>query len=682
MSVQLFCSFNENDATNVYDYSTHGRDASTITGFAVASSNIGTAGVFNGSTTDLDFGNILDFSGTASMAIFTRLKVTAGLAHIICIKSGQYELSINSSNKVLFQTKTSSGTVTVTGTINIVNETLTTIGAVYDGANMFIYIDAVADNSGAQTGNLSASSNNFHIGTNATTFMTGSVEMLAVYSQNISADTITAFNNRPGGMLNTVPDSSVFGNGDLLEITKKGSTAAAQAVITGDLGSNQLLLLPILNDIPQGLDVIMRKGNIYDTARQCIMQTTLSGSSPVTKFYSGVSSFTLPTAAIQIDCDGFRSTVDAVIETKLDIGKPGTGGGLDVGEGGSYQTDGFGGATIVEAFTYDASATSGSRFTSLDINAQNTLLGAVGDRIYIGSTYKFWGVRFQVGVAKVGGTQILAYSKGAAMSALTSAGGMVVRKDTADTIGDVWLGQTLEKEYITYDKDIDSTWVALDNVLDDVPNTGTALFWMSFEVPASVWTTPPRIDEIKVRGSDFDVITGAAFGVYWGRSRIEKHERIDLGEGTGPVKATLNITSTQDFNVKKMRSANADPISRLYQLAPGTDTSCGVAFTIDYSASAAISTANISLDVKKLKNNTTIGSGETSDLTETTNIEVAAGSKVYTDQAMNTTLLDISDLQEGDSLSIELARTDSSGSDFYPLTLSIHYVSWTDGEHV
>jgi len=306
--------------------------------------------------------------------------------------------------------------------------------------------------------------------------------------------------------------------------------------------------------------------------------------------------------------DGTKVRTEQIFETKVDIGKPGGTGGFDVGEGGSYQTDGDG-VIILKAFKYDASAGSGSRFTEItDLNAQNTLLGDVGDRVYVGSPYKHWGTRMEVGVVKVGGTQIIKFSESGALVACPSAGGMVILKDDAESIGDTWLQQTAQKEYLVIDRDIDSTWTVEDNITDVIPNTGTPLYWVAYEVPSGGWSPAPRVDEIKIRGSDFDVISGASFPVFWGKGRVEIHERLDLGEGSGPQSATLDITSTLQFESKKMRSANPDPITRLVKLAQGIDTSCGIFFTLDYQASAAISTCDIKLEIKKVKNGDTVGS--------------------------------------------------------------------------
>jgi len=43
--------------------------------------------------------------------------------------------------------------------------------------------------------------------------------------------------------------------------------------------------------------------------------------------------------------------------------------------------------------------------------------------------------------------------------------------------------------------------------------------------------------------------------------------------------------------------------------------------------------------------------------------------------------MSIQDMASQDTISFELSRTDTSNS-IYPMTVTIHYVIWTTGEHV
>jgi len=365
---------------------------------------------------------------------------------------------------------------------------------------------------------------------------------------------------------------------------------------------------------------------------------------------------------------------DYKIQGKLDIGKSGISGGLDVGEGGSYQIG-------LVVYTYDASAVSGSRFTQItDLNASTVLPGTVGDRVYFGHINKFWGVRLSPSVAKTSEPYIMKYWNG---SAITTTSLMGILKDSANSVGEKVLEQNIQKEYITWDRKVDVDWAAADNQLDAIPNTGIARCWVCIEVPSGGFSTAPTITEIKIRGSDFDIISGAAFAVYWGRARLEIHERLDFSKtkDNEAKEVDIDITSTNKLTVKAYDAAN-ERISFGWILPDGIDTSCSMEFTINYAAAGAF-TPDIELDIRKLQNETAIGIGETSDLTETTSIIVANANTTYVGQSLtNGNYLSIQDLNPQDMLSIEVTKTDSNTTEFYPIALILHYIIWTGGEHV
>ncbi len=373
---------------------------------------------------------------------------------------------------------------------------------------------------------------------------------------------------------------------------------------------------------------------------------------------------------------------EAKVDGKTDIGLPGSGAGIDVGEGGSYDKDSTG-AVIVRAFSYDASEPGGSRFTELDIDAQNTWLAAAGDRVYVGSPYKFWAVRFEVGVAKTAETLEAYYWSGAALTQMSYMG---MLKESVVSIGTAILEQTTEKEYLVYDKEIDSNWDQADDVLDTIPNTGSNLYWVCLQVPAGGLATPPRTDEIRVRGSDSDIKSSTSQTVYWGKARVEEHELLPIdvfrAPGGTPL-AAVAITATQDQQFYQLRTGQNDAVSHSFILPHGIDTSCKLRMSIHYAADQPINTADIRLDVKNIVNGMAIGGGEASDYNQTTNINVVAGDTVYLDEDLTASgLIDISSLSEDDILMIELIRTDDNGGNFYPIEFILHYVIWTPGQPV
>ncbi len=368
---------------------------------------------------------------------------------------------------------------------------------------------------------------------------------------------------------------------------------------------------------------------------------------------------------------------DHIFQKKVDIGMPGSAGGLDVGEGGSYQDD-KDGTRIVQAFQYDASAVSGSRFTELTLDASNTWLGDAGDRVYIGSTKQFWAARFNFTTAKT--TELLqaGYWNG---SALTNTDHMVIRKDTADNIGDGIGEQTAEKEYVTWDHDVDDDWAAADDVTDKIPNGASSMFWIYFQVPVGDLATAPVTNEIRVRGSDTDVITGTAFQVWWGHARVEVHERIPLNVTKSPGgTGTTNVAITSGHSQTLLNFNGVDDTAWVWVLPEGIDTSTRIHVKLDYIANAA-DTFTLVLTAKRLKNATAVSSSESDDYTSSTDVVAAAADTFYSKQELAAVHISIQDLAAEDAISFELARTDT-GNAIFPVSVTIHYSKWTTGEHV
>ena len=367
------------------------------------------------------------------------------------------------------------------------------------------------------------------------------------------------------------------------------------------------------------------------------------------------------------------------IQSKVDIGVPGKAKGLDIGEGGSYKED-VEGNVIVKAFTYDASAGSGSRFAEIQLDSSNTWLGDQGDRLYVGCENKFWAMRLSIAVAKTSEILLGKYWNGSDLAAFTYMG---IKKDSVAQIANAILEQTSEKEYVVINGGIDSNWAAIDDQTDKIPDAGENLYWVCLEVPTGGLTTPPQTDEIRVRGSDVDIVTGTPYVVYWGVSRPRLHDRVSVVEFKSPAgtpTATLVITSTQSQIVFNFRSGLNDDAGGFWELPEGIDTSCPLLIQLHYAADAAINTADIQTDVKKLIGDAVIGVGETSDYTTTVNINVAVANILYQDYELLS--VDISDMSPEDIVSFKIKRTDSNGNSFYPVLATLNYVRWALGEHL
>ena len=281
-------TFNENTAANVYDYSGNGNDATGISNFAIVAGELGYAGSFNGTSTDLNFGNIANVTGTLS--IFCKLKVVTGAAHVIAYKSGHFTLAINASDKITFTIDVGAAPLTITSSTSIVNDTWTTIGAVYDGSDTYIYMDGSEDVTSAKTGSFNASANDFHIGTDTSTYLNGRIEMIELNSSVYTAANITAINTNPTGLKMQFYKDHGFELGDLIETLPYNATLNKKAIVTFK-DSATILRIKLIQDRINIGDKPIRRGNIYDVDRQWIMEARIDNDEPIIKISDKISKF-------------------------------------------------------------------------------------------------------------------------------------------------------------------------------------------------------------------------------------------------------------------------------------------------------------------------------------------------------------------------------------------------------
>ncbi len=376
--------------------------------------------------------------------------------------------------------------------------------------------------------------------------------------------------------------------------------------------------------------------------------------------------------------------IDAILRGKLDIGAPGAGAGLDVGEGGSYSAD-KGGTTIVQAFSYDASASSGSRFTELTIGSNNTLLGDAGDRFYVGSTSKFWAMRCTIGVLKSSETYLGFYYNG---SALTAASIMGIKKTSVVSVGTAIFEQTGEQEYVTFDQAIDDDWAAADNVLNVIPDTASSLFWFVLQVPVGDFVTAPRIDDIKVRGTDVDFATGTSQIIHWGKARVDFH--FDVGGFATRTAAQPKLidesisTGGTQHPLYSLRNTGNDGVDFSWQLPSGIDTSSKINVHLDWYPSA---TGEVEFDLYWFFATQGTAIGSLADTGTVNTLITPSGALQFQDQTLVGPAggIDISSLAVNDRIFFTLDRdggNDTNAGLVSPVAVTINFVRWTDGEHV
>lgn len=294
MSLEFAYTFNENDTASVKDYSTNGRVSENTTGLTIGDGNIGLAAVFNGTTTNVNLGNAVDLGGTDSLAIFTKLTIEASQEHRILSKSGQFELSINASDEIVFEIIVSYGDEVILRTLTagegvLSLSTYTTIGAVYDGKIMYIYMNGAIVVTNTAVGNFISTPKDVIIGTDTADYLDGKIEYIELRSDNLTAENITALHQRAGGILLDLSDSSKYSLGDLLEVTD--GTTINKGVLAYSAGSGQILYLPISGGIPQSLDIVRHRGNVFETDRQYVNQQQIINNSPEFLIQDGVENF-------------------------------------------------------------------------------------------------------------------------------------------------------------------------------------------------------------------------------------------------------------------------------------------------------------------------------------------------------------------------------------------------------
>jgi len=314
MSILSHYTWNEDDTANTRDYSTEGNDSTAMVVTSILDAERGKAVNLNGSTGVITYGDINNFGGTNKLTIIARVRPSSTKEQVIAHKKDQYSFGIDVSAKAFMKLTigasvfefTSSGSVATGGDYKTVMWTYDGAGG---GSGMSIYIEGALDGSQAQTGNLDASVENFLIGSDLTDFYNGRIEMLAAYDDNKDAAAALALHNQPGGIFLDLDDSSGFEIGDLIEAIE--ADTISQGVIAGDLGSNNILYLPLSGDIPNSLHVIRRRGNVFNTSRQWISETIIESEDMIVQIKDRVSSFTQAAASVE-GTVGHRYTREAL----------------------------------------------------------------------------------------------------------------------------------------------------------------------------------------------------------------------------------------------------------------------------------------------------------------------------------------------------------------------------------
>ena len=323
----------------------------------------------------------------------------------------------------------------------------------------------------------------------------------------------------------------------------------------------------------------------------------------------------------------------------------------------------------------DISAPSGSQFTEVtDLSAVLTVPSTAGHRIFFGSIVKPWVIFNEMTQVKSSEKFIAKY--------VTGGGGGTLTEVNYSTINGVFFTpnakrvfEDLPPQYLTIDRNADITWATNLGVLDTIPTSTEATYWFCLEVPVGGITTPAQIRDIAFRSAGTSNINFNQQQMLWGNTRItvsKKIPAIEFWNGGVPEVSSIPITSTATQSVHKFRSALGDHMHAPWSLPFGIDTSSPLEFCLSYTASQAINTADIVLDLKAVSHiNGTIGAGETSDRIITKNLNITTPLKVETTIFLSDYF--VSDFKDDDIIFIQIGRTDSNGGDFHPIEVCINY---------
>lgn len=314
--------------------------------------------------------------------------------------------------------------------------------------------------------------------------------------------------------------------------------------------------------------------------------------------------------------DALRSSGEFIFEQKGDVGTPGQPAGLDVGEGGSYDTDKNGYANVA-FFSFDASAASGSKFTQFTNNA-GTQLTEVGDAVYACGINAFSATRFTITTAMVvgAGSIIAEHWDGATWVACSIA---TYAKDTLEHRANINFSN-VETQYVEHTNTVYASWVADNNVLDEIPLLSEDMYCVRYRVVAAI-TSGMVFESGKLRGNDFD-ITAAGINVSWGKNRTSELELHEQGLFNAITSAPANNDIDLSANITLDGVANSfagnvlDKLTTITSVPVWADTSTPVEVEISgFGTTTAVGNIDFEVIVVQHKNGDDINNNVLTELT-------------------------------------------------------------------
>lgn len=312
MSLLGHWSFNENDVANVYDYSTNGNEPTDITDFAVVASELGFAGRFNGNSTELEFGNIAGVGGTDEVSVFCKFNKDLNQVQYLIHKNLNYRMYLGAAGNLIFGVYIEGGWHEV-GSGVLDNGTWFNALGVYDGSDIYLYIEGVEVISAMRAGNMDASTAPVFIGSDSNDFFDGDIELVEVWDSAHNEDEALAHSNNPVGIKYKTLRNHDLLLGDLIS-TNIYEVSPINMVVTYVDDTDTYRAVPISGAINFGQTPV-RRGNIYQTARQWIAEFLITGGDPVLQIYDGITDF----SAVIASQKRVEITKDIIAKDNIDL---------------------------------------------------------------------------------------------------------------------------------------------------------------------------------------------------------------------------------------------------------------------------------------------------------------------------------------------------------------------------
>jgi len=295
MSIQALWTFNDGSTTSVADFSASGYTSAAVSNLTITDgAGLGSAGKFNGSSSWVDFGAVIDLGGADKLDIIANVRYDTSQINPIIYKASGYGLKITAADKVEFSVTIGASDITLTSTASITISTYTTIAAVYDGANMYIYIDGTLDTSQAQTGNLDSSGNKIYMGTDTSGYLDGRVDSVEILNTGLTSDQVTAVNANPIGIKYTFAQAHNLELGDLI-VANQYTDSIQKMVVTYVDSTVIMRAMPISGIMNLGSTPI-RRGNVIDADRQWLMEMKVDNDEPIIRISDKIVKFVDTTA--------------------------------------------------------------------------------------------------------------------------------------------------------------------------------------------------------------------------------------------------------------------------------------------------------------------------------------------------------------------------------------------------